>query len=323
MVRSYGLVIGITYPNTQIYLPGCDNDALEVYEFLKGSNYEEVDVLCDTDIFEKKNVAVKPKEPTFRNIVNSLFNMVKWAHRNPSGKIFLHYSGHGTQVSDKNRVFDRKLRIWKNEEDDGRDECMVASDLKLIRDDQLKWLFSYLPKSTTLFSLMDSCHSGSAFDLKYYLKSANTSVTKTRQSDLNANVLMFSGCRDDQYSESSKFEGKWYGVMSYGFLTLVNYMKKYDVKELSVADFWRYMGILCNEYPQIPQVSCSKNEFNSMKIRYVNGEFDVVNSQKRRGILSIDNNLGKTTRTKRSWEVKQPLNNRNNLGRKNYFMKMK
>ncbi len=317
MVKSYGLLIGVTYPNTEMYLPGCDNDILEIYKFLKGCNYEEFDVLCDSDIFEKNNMMVKTKDPTFRNIVGSLINMVRWARRNPSGKIFLHYSGHGTQVSDKNWVFDKKLRKWRKEEDDGRDECMVAGDMGLVRDDQLKWLFSYLPKSTTLFSLMDSCHSGSAFDLKYYLKSMNQTVTKTRQSDLNANVLMFSGCRDEQYSESSKFQGKWYGVMSYGFLTLVNYMKKYNVQELSITDFWRYMGIICNEYPQIPQASSSKNAFNIMKIRYTNNEFDVVKSSVRTRGLSF------ATGSKQSTSVKKGGAEHNKYEKSNYFMKMR
>ena len=325
MVKSYGLLIGVTYPNTDAYLPGCDNDVLEIYKFLKENGYKEFDVLCDTDVFIKKNEKVKTSEPSFVNIVKALFNMVYWARRNPGGKVFLHYSGHGSQVSDKNRVFDRKLRRWRAEEDDGRDECMVAGDMGLIRDDQLKWLFSYLPASTNLFSLIDSCHSGSAFDLKYYLKSGNQTVTKTRQSDLRANVLMLSGCKDEQYSESSIFDGKWYGVMSYSFLRLMNYMKKYNVQELSVTDFWRYMGIICNDFPQIPQASCSKNEFNSMKIRYSNGVFDVVKSQTRKRELSMIDEGGKSVTVSRNWkmsepqkQINKPLNNNNN-----YFMKMK
>ena len=323
MVKSYGLLIGVTYPNTQMHLPGCDNDALEIYKFLKNNGYEEFDILCDTDVFKESNENVKTKDPTFRNIVSSLFNMVRWARRNPSGKIFLHYSGHGTQVSDKNRVFDRKLRRWRSEEDDGRDECIVVGDMGLIRDDQLKWLFSYLPASTNLFSLMDSCHSGSAFDLRYYLKSENQTVTKARQSDLRANVVMLSGCKDEQYSESSVFNNKWYGVMSYGFLTLVEYMKKYNVQELSIADFWRYMGIICNDFPQIPQASSSKNEFNNMKVRCVGGVFEIVKSQRRSRELLVVDESGDATTKERSWKMSEPIKTRKIEGKSNYFMKLR
>lgn len=322
MSKSYGLLIGVTYPNTNSYLPGCDNDILEVYKFLKGCGYDKFDVLCDTDIFKKNDEIVETSIPSYKNIVSSLFNMVYWGRKNPEGKIFLHYSGHGTQVGDKNWVFDRKYRRWRREEDDGKDECIVAGDMGLIKDDQLKWLFSYLPSTVSLFSLMDSCHSGSAFDLKYYLKSSNNSVTKTRQSDLNACVLMLSGCKDEQYSESSVFGGKWYGVMSYAFLNLVGYMKKYGIQELSVVDFWRYMGIICNSYPQIPQASCSKNEFNSMKIRCKDGVFEVVKSQTRRRELSVIDEVGKSVST-RDWNMIEPKKGKNMLGKNNYFMKMR
>lgn len=324
MAKSYGLLIGVTYPNTQAYLPGCDNDVLEIYKFLKNSGYEEFDVLCDTDIFEKNDERVKTTSPTFRNIVVSLFNMVRWARQNPNGKIFLHYSGHGTQVRDKNWVFDRKLRRWRKEEDDGRDECMVAGDMGLIRDDQLKWLFSYLPASSNLFSLMDSCHSGSAFDLRYFLKSANQTVTKTRQSNLRANVVMLSGCKDEQYSESSVFKNKWYGVMSYGFLTLVEYMKKYDVQELSMTDFWRYLGIICNDFPQIPQASSSKNEFNSMKVRCVDGVFEIVKSRRRTRELIVVDESDKETNftTKKNWNLREPKKPKKREAQRNFLMKM-
>ena len=323
MGKCYGLLIGVTYPNTSSYLPGCDNDILEVYKFLKGSGYNEVDILCDTDIFEQNSVSVVTSIPTYRNIVYSLFKMIYWARNNPSGKIFLHYSGHGTQVSDNNWVFDRELRKWRKEEDDGRDECIVSGDMGLIRDDQLKWLFSFMPSSITLFSLMDSCHSGTAFDLKYYLKSPNNPVTKTRQTDLNAYVLMLSGCKDEQFSQSSKFNGKWYGVMSYAFLQLTKYMKTYNVKELSICDFWRYMGIICNDFPQIPQASCSKNEFNNMKITCTDGIFELVKSQTFTRELSIVDEKGNGISDNRSWGMVEPVKNKHKYEKKNYYMKMR
>lgn len=323
MVKSYGLLIGITYPKTSSYLPGCDNDVLEVYKFLKDSGYEEFDILCDTDIFKKNNEIIEVRSPSYRNIVYSIFNMVRWARRNPKGKIFLHYSGHGTQVSDKNWVFDRNLRRWRKEEDDGRDECMVAGDMGLIRDDLLKWFFSFMPASTSLFSLMDSCHSGSAFDLRYYLKSVNKTVTKTNQGNIKANILMLSGCKDEQYSESSKFDNKWYGVMSYGFLYLTKYMKQNNIQELSITNFWKYMGLICNNYPQIPQASCSKNEFNSMKIICSDGIFEIVKSEKKTRELSLIDEGGNEISYKRNWKMGKIEKHNKNVVNNNFFMKMK
>ena len=99
-------------------------------------------------------------------------------------------------------------------------------------------------------------------------------------------------------------------------------MKKYDIQELSVADFWRYLGIICNDYPQIPQVSCSKNEFNSMKIICKNGVFDVVKSQKEPNMM-IDES-GKSATASRSWKVIEPSKQKNKaLYNNNYYMKMR
>ena len=140
---------------------------------------------------------------------------------------------------------------------------------------------------------------------------------------MRANVVMLSGCKDEQYSESSVFKNKWYGVMSYGFLTLVEYMKKYNVQELSIADFWRYMGIICNDFPQIPQASSSKNEFNNMKVRCVDGVFEIVKSQRRSRELLVVDESGETTTKQRSWNMTEPIKTKKIDGKSNYFMKLR
>ena len=271
MVAKYGLLIGVTYPGTDAYLPGCDNDILEIYKFLKQRGYHEFDVLCDTDVFSG---ICDVTAPGVHNIVQSFFKMIAWAKSNPNGHIFLHYSGHGTQIADSNMVFDDTKKIWSKEEEDGKDECIVTQDLQLISDDQLRWIFSQIPSSVKLFSLMDSCHSGSAFDLKYYMKNANESTTITTVPDMQADIFMISGCRDDQYGQSCVFGSKWYGVMTYAFLYLMNYMTQYGVEECSLSDVWKYMGMICSNFPQIPQASCSKNEFNSTKLKCNKSEFE-------------------------------------------------
>ena len=326
MAKNYGLLIGVTYPNTHAYLPGCDNDVLEIYNFLKDHGYNEFDVLCDTEIFEKNHPTLKTSRPSFRNIVTSLFKLLHWARKNPDGNVFLHYSGHGTQVADKNWVFDSKNRTWKREEEDGRDECIVTEDLRLISDDQLKWLFSMLPETINMFSLMDSCHSGSAFDLKYYLKSPNESVTKTTQNEMKASIVMISGCKDDQYSQSSVFNGKWYGVMSYAFLYLMNYMKYSKVNEIPLCDFWRFMGLICANFPQIPQASCSKNLFSSLKIQCSENSFSLIESASKNRSFDYDDSDEKYATKKsgyRSWSLNQPKEHHQPAKQNNYYMKMK
>lgn len=273
MVAKYGLLIGVTYPGTDAYLPGCDNDILEIYKFLKQRGYNDFEVLCDTDVFD--TVRFSALKPSASNIVQSFFRLIEWTRENPDGHVFLHYSGHGTQVADSSWVFDETKKIWCGEEEDGKDECIVTQDLQLISDDQLHWLFRQMPSTIKLFSLMDSCHSGSAFDLKYYMKSATESMTVTSVPDLEADIFMLSGCRDDQYGQSYMFGSKWYGVMTYAFLYLMNYMSKYNVNEFALGDIWKYMGMICSNFPQVPQASFSKNKFSKSKLRCSSTEFEL------------------------------------------------
>lgn len=276
MPNKYALLIGITYPNTSAALPGCDNDIYDVYKFLNQRGFTNFDVLCDTNKFDEFDITVK--NPVAGNIIHSFFKLLLWCRSNPTGIVFLHYSGHGAQVADNNWVFDSANKIWKTEEEDGKDECMVTQDLNYISDDKLKWLFSQLPPTITLFSLMDSCHSGTSFDLKYYLKNINQTVTEANYDSINANIVMISGCKDEQYGESYKFGDKWYGVMSYSFLYLMNYMNKYNIEEVSLGSLWYNMGIVCNNFPQIPQSSSSRNNFSTCKIKCNTNTFEVIDS---------------------------------------------
>jgi hypothetical protein len=63
-----------------------------------------------------------------------------------------HFSGHGTQVVDKN-----------GDEPDGRDEALVPYDYQtagMLVDDDLGALYDRFPKTGNLTLIMDSCHSG-------------------------------------------------------------------------------------------------------------------------------------------------------------------
>lgn len=311
MPNKYALLIGITYPNSDAALPGCDNDIYEIYKFLKVRGFDEFDILTDTNIFDEFNLTLN--NPSVKNIIHSFFTLAAWARNNPDGLIFLHYSGHGSQVADTNWLFDVANRRWSREELDGKDECMVTQDLHFITDDQFNWLFRQLPPTIKLFSLMDSCHSGSAFDLKYYLKNPNESAHITSQHDINANVIMISGCKDEQYGESHLFSNKWYGVMSYSFLYLMKYMNNYNINQVSVSSLWYNMGIVCSNFPQIPQSSSSKNNFTTTMIKCTNDTFDIIDTTPsrsnftrtvNRSIINNSSNLNKRTYNKRNMNIK-------------------
>jgi hypothetical protein len=271
--NNYALLIGVTYPGSVNALPGCDNDARAMYDFLSARGFSHFDVLCDSPVFDG---VCQYSSPTEENILLGLDRMVEWSKTNPGGQLFLHYSGHGSQCADDNRVVDWVARRVYTEEKDGADECLVSTDEKLIRDDVLREKLSALPSEANVFALIDACHSGSVLDLKYMLNTVNSTSLQTLRDALPARITMLSGCKDSQTSLSSTFCNKWYGVMTYAFLHLMGYMEKYCINELSLTTFWHYMGIITNDYPQVPQLSCSADLFDQEKILCSAAEFRVI-----------------------------------------------
>ena len=74
----------------------------------------------------------------------------------PQDTVYIHYSGHGSQVADLNG----------DEPDDQLDETLVPQDGRTgtvpdITDDELDAMFAKLP-TTNAFIVLDSCHSGTA-----------------------------------------------------------------------------------------------------------------------------------------------------------------
>ena len=87
---------------------------------------------------------------------------------------------------------------------------IVTSDLRGILDDELKSLVQlHLKKGVTLFALFDCCFSGTVLDLKYqYLDNLenNTFTEDNNDEETNSNVIMISGCNDNQTSADAYME---------------------------------------------------------------------------------------------------------------------
>jgi hypothetical protein len=131
------LIVGInSYPQSP--LQGCVNDANDWNTTLRVKGFTN-SVLLDA-------VATKA------NIIAGLNWLV-------SGSVFgdslvFCYSGHGSKVRDTN-----------GDESDGYDEVLCPVDFfsgQYISDDNLRAIFSKLPKGVTLDVFLDSCYSGTA-----------------------------------------------------------------------------------------------------------------------------------------------------------------
>lgn len=177
---------------------------------------------------------------------------LKWLVRGtkPGDRLVFHYSGHGTQVADRNG----------GDEIDRLDEviCPVNFDWTephLIRDDFFADLFKSVPAGVKFAWIADCCHSGT-LTRDFFAPRASTKKTKSKKSAVvlgarfltppadhlwrvhvargmemaagkiqktiaasaKLNVQFVSGCRDNQTSADASFGNRPNGALTYYLL---------------------------------------------------------------------------------------------------------
>jgi hypothetical protein len=228
------LLIGCNYVGSQYQLYGCINDVENIQNKLK-SQYNFNNVLIMSDNTSKK--------PTKTNILNEIKNLL--TNAKSGDKLFLAFSGHGSTMKDTN-----------GDEKDGLDECFVPLDFNYISDDEIKLVINnYLKKDVTLFALFDCCHSGTILDLRYqYLDSENydNPSENTKETETIGNIIMISGCRDNQTSADAYINSKSQGAMTWAFLDTLNNNTSLTWKDLITT---MRSSLLKSDYEQTPQLS--------------------------------------------------------------------
>ncbi len=142
----------------------------------------------------------------------------------PQDTVYIHYSGHGSQVKDLNG----------DEPDDHLDETLVPQDGRTgsvpdITDDELEVIFGRLPTKNA-FIVLDSCHSGTAtrsLDIRtrsipqdnrvgLYRQTAGAEV-RTRGSiqPLPAQYVLMTGAAPHQEALDGPVDGRYHGFFSY------------------------------------------------------------------------------------------------------------
>ncbi|KJA20433.1 hypothetical protein HYPSUDRAFT_43125 [Hypholoma sublateritium FD-334 SS-4] len=165
---------------TREALKGPHRDVAAMRDLLiKLYNYDPQDITVLIDDDKPCNV-----QPTRDNILQAINNLIKNAEEND--RFFFHYSGHSDQ-EDTDDV----------EEEDRKNEFIVTSDGKKIKDDELRAnLAAPLPQGSSLIAVFDSCHSGTLLDLKHfrcnrvYVPWMNKGNRRTN-SNWNSNKRMF------------------------------------------------------------------------------------------------------------------------------------
>lgn len=145
------LIVGINeYMGSLSDLRGCVNDATNIRNMVIehfGFTGDNIRFMLDLDA-------------TTENIKAGLEWLVAGAK--PGDVLLFHFSGHGSQMVDKDKNMDLDY------EPDGLDEILAPCDLnwrdKVIKDDDLKEIFDKVPDGVNLTVILDCCNSGGALD---------------------------------------------------------------------------------------------------------------------------------------------------------------
>lgn len=220
------LLVGINYVGTENELSGCIHDSENIASRLVG--FKQITRLTD----------YTTAKPTKANIINGF---TKFLYDATAGDCLLFaFSGHGYQVNDNN-----------GDEIDNKDEGLFTLDNKLILDDELNLIIKqYLKSGVTLFVIIDCCHSGTIMDLKYnYIDYSEN----PKNAETPGNVIMISGCRDEETSEEAYINGKIQGAMTCAFLANlqpgITWRKLIENMRFSLSE---------SGYTQVPKLSSGK-----------------------------------------------------------------
>jgi len=240
------LLIGINYTGTSSQLSGCINDAHNMKAFLENHGYTDFKVLTDHAGHSTSDA------PTFSNILTGLRWLVHGAKT--EDHLLVHYSGHGTQVQDRN-----------GDEEDGRDEAWCPLDytkLGMITDDTIKSIIGHSPAKVLVVS--DCCHSGTILDLRVnYLQSGRREMVVRENPKVKAQanqVVCISGCLDNQTSADTvapKVYGSGsqaQGAMTWTLLKALKNNPGASYRRL-LKDMWIHLAD--NGYSQKPQLTAS------------------------------------------------------------------
>ena len=235
------LLIGINYINTSAQLYGCIEDVINMNNVLVNNYfYDEVTILRDD---------IVSKSPTRSNILKALNTLI--AESKNCSEIWIHYSGHGARIIDRNR-----------DEISGYDSVIVPLDFMtagFIVDDDLYAIIKNSKCKTII--LMDSCNSGTVIDLPWsftYRNPSGYSVSLNNKYTIsNPEIYMFSGCKDNQTSADafSTITNQAFGAFTNSFLTCL----KNANYQISLLLLYRNvcLHLQKNGFSQIPVYSSS------------------------------------------------------------------
>ena len=205
------------YPGSANDLRGCLNDQEDIAKRLKE--------LWPDFIIHK----YADSYATVSNFLNQLRRHVEALK--PGSVLFIHYSGHGTQVYDTN-----------GDESDGYDEALYLHDGP-VADDRLNEILQKIPDGANVVLAMDCCFSGTI--TKAAVKDVKNRFVQTVEErpkiriggglawKSNMNWILLSGCQENQTSADALINGRYNGAFTFYFLralrTGISYYELYNL----------------------------------------------------------------------------------------------
>jgi len=250
------LLIGINYFGTQNELNGCIKDVQNINNLLTTSyQYKPENVKILTDDQEDN-------KPTKINIINNINAIV--ALTKPGDTLFIHYSGHGTQVVDVDG--DEK----NNPDAKGKDDALCPCDFGnyggisgFISDDELrKMIVNKIPKGAKLRAFFDCCHSGSALDLPYIYKSGTEYTQIEPNVTQSDDCLLVSGCRDFQTSADAYINNQYSGALTWALVQALTTSVKIKTTWKDLLLIVRH-SLATAKYDQVPMLSIGNKQIGN------------------------------------------------------------
>lgn len=219
--KKKALLVGINkYKIPNADLRGCVNDVKNMKQLLTnrfGFNSDDIRVLTD-----------------YRATKEAIIQRLKWLLSNAQkgDELVFHYSGHGSQVRDRNG----------DELNDHLDEILIPTDHRWdspLTDDIIGNIFKKLPDGAHLTMICDACHSGSMsrsfaqnmndkfvpqpYDIYARQEKRNLSTRIIGKSPKKSQKhVLISGCRDNQTSADAYINGTYQGAFTWSLLQAVN-----------------------------------------------------------------------------------------------------
>lgn len=244
-MTNSALLVGVNKYENGNNLRGCCNDVDDMRRILTsvlGYRYDDI-------------VVLKDGEATKSNMLLCLHRMLKKMGKGELG--FFHFSGHGSQVADND-----------GDEADFKDELICPHDMswvakRYITDDELSSVFASAPENSYIEVLLDSCHAGTATRCR----GVRTIISPHNGIDLPVRRMvrsveavdkhvLWSGCRDNQYSAEALIDGEYHGAFTY-YWTKILYEKPNILRHKLLKKVRE--ELLKRNFDQIPQLTVSIN----------------------------------------------------------------